>query len=106
MNKKDRSKNPIDPKSPFKWVFMDNIPATALKSLTSETNFSNDLLIVYAYSKFPKIYGIYRITTEEVMDKFDILQYRFGEIVEFGWCDLEVISANVGTKFTSTEFKE
>ena len=26
MNKKDRSKLPLKPKSPFKWVFMDIIP--------------------------------------------------------------------------------
>ena len=27
-NKKARSKNPLKPKSPFKWVFMDIIPST------------------------------------------------------------------------------
>ena len=37
MNKKYRSKNPLNPKVPFKWVFMDIIPSTAPKSLTSET---------------------------------------------------------------------
>ena len=54
MNKKARSKNPLKPKSPFKWVFMDIIPTTAPKRLTSETNISNYLLIFYAYSKIPK----------------------------------------------------
>ena len=39
MNKKAGSKNPIKPKAPFKWVFMDIIPATAPKLLTSETTF-------------------------------------------------------------------
>ena len=58
MNKKDRSKNPLKPKSPFKWVFMDIIPSTAPKILTSDTNFSNYLLIVYAYSKIPKMNGM------------------------------------------------
>ena len=56
MNKKARSKNPLRPKSPFKWVFMDIIPSTAPKSLTSDTTFSNFLLIVDAYSKIPKRY--------------------------------------------------
>ena len=46
MNKKARSKIPLKTKSPFKWVFMDIIPSTAPKSLTSDTNFSNYLLIV------------------------------------------------------------
>ena len=43
MNKKARSKTPLQPKSPLKWVFMDIIPSTSPKSLTSETTFSNYL---------------------------------------------------------------
>ena len=39
MNKKARSKIPLKPKAPFKWVFMDIIPSTATKSLTSDTTF-------------------------------------------------------------------
>ena len=35
-----------------------------------------------------------------------MFQYIFGEIYEFGWWDLERISAYSGTQFTSTEFKE
>ena len=40
------------------------------------------------------------------MDKFDMFQYRFGQIDEFGWWNLEIISADAGTKFTSTEFQD
>ena len=40
MNKKARSKIPLKPKAPFKWVFMDIIPSTVPKCLTSETTFS------------------------------------------------------------------
>ena len=47
-----------------------------------------------------------KITTEEVMDKLDIFQSRFGKFDQFGWWDLERISAYVGTQFTSTEFKD
>ena len=46
------------------------------------------------------------ITTEEVLDKLDMFQSRFGEIDQFGWWDLERISADAGTQFTLTEFKE
>ena len=46
------------------------------------------------------------ITTEEVMDKLDMFQYRFGRIDEFGWWYLEIVSADSGTQFTSTYFKE
>ena len=37
--KKARSKNPLKSKAFFKWVFMNIIPATAPKRLTSETDF-------------------------------------------------------------------
>ena len=72
MNKKARSKIPLKPKSPLKWVFMDIILSRAPKRLTSDTNFSNYILFVDAYSKIPKFYGMKKITTEEVMDKLDM----------------------------------
>ena len=43
--KNARFKNPLDPKSSFKWVFMDIITATAPKGLTRNTNLSNYILI-------------------------------------------------------------
>ena len=47
-----------------------------------------------------------KITTEEVLDKLDMFQSRFGKIDKFGWWDLEIISADPGTQFTLTEFKQ
>ena len=99
------SKNPLNPKAPFKWDFMDIISSAAPKRLRSETTFSNCILIVDAYYKIPKLYGMEKITTEEVMDNVDMFQSRFGKIDEFGWWDLEIISADAGKQFTSTEFK-
>ena len=104
MNKKARSNVTLNPKAPFKLAFMDIIPSTAPKSLINDTNFQNYLLIVNAYSKIPKLYGMENITTAEVMDKLDIFRSRFGKINQFGWWDLEKISADAGTQFTSTEF--
>ena len=72
MNKKARSKISFKPKAPFKWVFMDIILSIAPKRLTSDTIFSNYLLIVYAHSKIPKRFGVEKITAEEVMDKLDL----------------------------------
>ena len=80
MNKNARSNVPLKPKAPFKWVFMDIIPSTTPKILTSDTTFSNYLIIVDAYSKIPKFYGMDNITTEEVMDKLDMFQSRFGKL--------------------------
>ena len=39
------------------------------------------------------------------MEKLDIFQSRFGNIYLFGWWDLDRISADAGTQFTSTYFK-
>ena len=85
---------------------MDIIPSTAPKSLTSDTTFYNCLLIIDSCSKIPKLYGMDKIKTEEVMDKPDMFQSIFGKIDQFVWWDLEIISSDVGTQFTSTEFKE
>ena len=69
------------------------------KSLTSDKKISKYLLVLYSYSKIPKLYGMEKITTEEVMDKLDMFQPRFGKIDEFGWWYLEIISAYAGTQF-------
>ena len=63
---------------------MDIFTSTAPKSLTSETTFSDSLLIFDAYSKITELYGMEKITTEEVMDNLDMFQSRFGKIDEFG----------------------
>ena len=106
MNKKARSKIPLKPKAPFKWVFMDIIPSTAPQSLTKDTTFSNYLLTVDTYYNIPKLYGMEKIATEEVIEKLDMFQSRLGKIDQFGWWDLEGISTDAGTKVTLTEFKE
>ena len=85
---------------------MDIIPSAASKSFTSDTTFTNFLLIIDVYFKIPKLYGMEKITTEEVMDKLDMFQSIFGKIDQFGWWDLEIFSADAGTQFTSTYFKE
>ena len=64
---------------------MDIVPSTAPKSLTSDTTFSNYLLVFDAYSKIPKRYGMEKITIEEDIEKLDMFQSRFGKIDQFGW---------------------
>ena len=63
---------------------MGIVPATSSKSLTKQTNFANYLLILNAYYNIPKLYGMKNITTEEVMDRIDMFQERFGKVDEFG----------------------
>ena len=80
MNKKARSKLPLMLKAPFKWVFMDIIPSIAPKSLTSDTTFSNYLLIVDEYSKIPKLYGTKKIITEEVIENWICFNPDLGKL--------------------------
>ena len=63
---------------------MYTIPALYSKSLTKDTKFANHLIIVDAYSKLPRLYGMVKITTEEVMNNIDIFQTRFGKVDKFG----------------------
>ena len=42
---------------------MDIIPETAPEHLTIDTTFSNHILIVDAYSKKSKLYGVDKVTT-------------------------------------------
>ena len=106
MKENVRSKNPLNQKASFKWVFMDIIPSTTPKCLTSDTKISNYLIIFDAYPKIPKLYGMDKLSTEEVMDKLDMFHSRSGKIDEFGWWDLKIISADAGLQFTPTGFKE
>ena len=85
---------------------MDIIPAISSKISTKDTTFINYLLIVDAYSKIPKLYGMENINTEEVMDKLDMFQEIFGKVDEFGWWDMERIKTDADTQFTSKEFQE
>ena len=59
-----------------------------------------------SYFKTPKLYGMEKITTEEVMDRLDISQTIFGKVDEFGWWDMERIKTDFGTQFTSKYFQE
>ena len=47
---------------------MGIITSTAPKRLTSDTTFSNFLLIVDVYSNITKLYDMEKNSTEEVMD--------------------------------------
>ena len=83
INKKARYKNPLKPKAPITWVFMDIIPSIAPKRFTGDIKFSDYLLIFDAYSEIPKFYGMENISTEGVMDKLDMFQTIFGKIEDF-----------------------
>ena len=46
------------------------------------------------------------ITTEEVMDKLDMFQARFGKLDGFGWWQMDGIQTVSGMYFTSKDFQE
>ena len=35
-----------------------------------------------------------------------MFQFRFGKMGKFGWWDLQIISSDSGTQFTSKEFQD
>ena len=80
INKKYRPNTPMKTRTIFKWVFMNIIPAIYSKSLTKYTAFDYYLLILDAYSKVTKLYGMENITTEEVMENLYMFQARFGKV--------------------------
>ena len=49
INTKSRSGTPLNPKTPFKWVFIVITPDISYKIITKETTFANYLLIMDAY---------------------------------------------------------
>ena len=80
---------------------MDIIPVISSKILTKDTNFYNYLLIVGAYSKLPKLYGMENITTEEIMDNIDMSLAIFWKVDAFGWWYLERIETDAKSQFTN-----
>ena len=55
INKNYLSNKPLKPKTYFKCVVIDIVPAISSKSLTQDTNFDHYLLNVDAYSKMKNI---------------------------------------------------
>ena len=64
---------------------MDIIPSVSYKSLTKYNNFSYCLLIVNAYYKIPKLYGMKNIITKEVMEKIDMFRAISGKVDKLSW---------------------
>ena len=85
---------------------MNIILAISSKSVTRDTTFDNYFSNVDASSNIPKLYRMDHITTEEVVDKLDMSQARFGKLDELGSWDMEIIQTDNGMQFTSKEFQE
>ena len=64
---------------------MNTIPDLSYKVLIEDTTLDNQLLIMDAYFKLPRLYGAENITTGEVMDKLGTFQARFVKADKFGW---------------------
>ena len=83
---------------------MDIIWSIASKILEKTLLLINYHLIVDAYSKFTRIYGMESMSAEDIMDKLYMFQAISGKLYEFGWWDLERIQTDTGMQFTSMEF--
>ena len=65
--------------------FLVIITATSPKTLTIETTLSNYLLIVDAYSKNPKLYGIKELILRKKWISLICVQARFEKVDDFVW---------------------
>ena len=106
ISKTARSKKPVDPSKPLEIVFMDIIPSPCKKGLTAASTFQNYLLVVDAYSRMPRLYGLEELTTEAVMDALDVFVAEFGKVDEFGWINIDKVRADAGPQFTSEDFRD
>ena len=85
---------------------MDIILYPCKKGLTARSSFENYLLVVDAYSRVPRLYGLEETTTAEVMDFLDVFIAEFGKVDQFGWVDIDRLRADAGPQFTSEDFKD
>ena len=92
----------IKSKFTFQVDFYGYHSINSTKTFDKQDYLHNYLLTVDAYTKIPKLYGKEIITTEKVMYKLYMFQSIFGKIDGFGCWDLEIISTDADTQFTST----
>ena len=78
MDKKAGSKKSTEAKITLQVGFYGYNTTSSTQIFDKWHTFSNDILIIDDYSKNPKLYGMEKTTTEEVMDKLYMFQSRSG----------------------------
>jgi transposase InsO family protein len=87
-------------------LFLDVLYAVLPHGLTHATTFPNYLLIVDAYSRHNKIYGLVHKSSSEVIEALKKFQADHSFLHELGHMDTEKIQADSGREFDSSAFAE
>ena len=102
----DKNKMPHTPMTkPRQTIFMDILHLQSGSHLTPDSTFAFLLIMVDAYSRFTKIYGLDDKTTASVIKTIRQYTADCGSVDEFGYIDIEKIRSDAGTQFTSKEFQ-
>ena len=73
--------------------------------ITPDTKFAAGLICVDNYSSFSCIYGLPRLTTEQVISSLKQFAADNGHVDEFGFLTFEKLKSDSGSQFTSKEFR-
>jgi transposase InsO family protein len=89
-----------------KHLFLDFQYAVCPHGLTHATTFPNYLLIVDAYSRYSKLYGLLHKSSSEVIVALKKFQAEKPFLKELGHLDTEKIRADAGSEFDSALFAQ
>jgi hypothetical protein len=102
----DRIKFPSTPSNfAGQLVGADTLPFPPESGISPDTKFAAGLICVDNYSSFSAIYGLPRLTTEQVVQSLQQFAADNGHVDEFGLLTFEKIKSDSGSQFTSKEFR-
>jgi transposase InsO family protein len=103
----DKNKMPRTPMTkPRQTIFMDILHLQSGNHLTPDSTFAFLLIMVDAYARFTKTYGLDDKTTESVIKAIRQYIADCGSVDEFGYNDIVKIHSDAGTQFSSMEFQD
>jgi transposase InsO family protein len=87
-------------------LFLDIQYAVSSHGLAHATTFPNYLLVVDAYSRYSKLYGLSHKSSNEVIAALQKFQAEHSFLKELGHLDTEKIRADAGSEFDSALFAQ
>jgi hypothetical protein len=89
---------------PGEYVFLDIQHPIMSASLTPKSTYKFYLVVVDAYSRYVRFYGLCDKSTKAVVKALQQYQADNKPVSSFGYLDLERIRTDAGSQFTSGEF--
>jgi hypothetical protein len=91
---------------PGKYMFLDIQHPITSAGLTPKSTYKLYLIVVDAYSRFVRFYGLPDKSTKAVVEELQQYQADNKPVSSFGYLDLERIRTDASSQFTSGEFAE